>query len=312
MARKVIIDVDPGIDGAVALVMALFDPRLEVLAVTATGGRVRPEQATQNIQTLIEQLDPPRWPRLGAAAPDQLVEIDPRQINGHDGLGNSGLAGAGLVKVLPADKILIEEVRGAPDEVILLTLGPLSNLAQAMQRDSAWTGLVGRLIASGGSLNAEGDATPAAEFNIYADPAAAKMVLCSRMTKTLVPLDVSRQLTFSFDLLEQLPKDISRAGKVLRKILPHAFRAQRQILGREDIQLTSVVPIVMLTNPELFETHAQALDIECEGTLTTGMTVFDRRPVPEWRNNIEVAQSMDVTSVRDCVLRSLQHAGSES
>lgn len=312
MARKVIIDVDPGIDGAVALVMALFDPRLEVLAVTATGGRVRPEQATQNIQTLIEQLDPPRLPRIGAAAPDQLVEIDPRQINGQDGLGNSGLTGVGLVKVLPADKILIEEVRGAPDEVTLLTLGPFSNLAQAMQRDSAWTGLVGRLVSLGGSLTAEGDITPAAEFNVYADPNAAKMVLCSRMTKTLVPLDVSRQLTFSFDLFEQLPKEISRAGKVLRKILPHAFRAQRQLLGREEIQLNSVVPIVMLTNPELFETHAQAIDIECEGTLTTGMTVFDRRPVPEWRNNIEVAQSMDTTSVRDCVLRALQHAGSES
>ena len=68
----------------------------------------------------------------------------------------------------------------------------------------------------------------------------------------------------------------------------------------------------MLTNPELFETHAEAIDVECEGTLTTGMTVFDRRSVPEWRNNIEVASQLDVASVRDCVLRALQHAGSAS
>ena len=76
MARKIILDVDPGIDDAVAMCLALGDPALEVLAVTATGGNVSPEQATDNVQAIVEQLDPPRWPRLGAASTEQMLRAD--------------------------------------------------------------------------------------------------------------------------------------------------------------------------------------------------------------------------------------------
>ena len=104
MPRKVIIDVDPGIDGAIAIAMALFDPRLEVVAVTAVGGRVSPQQATQNVQTIIEQLDLPRWPRIGASLPDQLTAANAIELHGADGLGNCGLNSVGLAKLLTSKK----------------------------------------------------------------------------------------------------------------------------------------------------------------------------------------------------------------
>ena len=93
MARKVILDVDPGIDDAMALCLALTNPELDVVAVTAVGGNTSPERATLNVQTIVEQLDPPRWPRLGAASsPDEGLPVDGRHLCGLDGLGGTQFA----------------------------------------------------------------------------------------------------------------------------------------------------------------------------------------------------------------------------
>src|SRR3990172_2890925 len=90
MARKVILDVDPGIDDAMAICLALSNPDLDVVAVTAVGGNVSPSQATRNVQAIIEQLDPPRWPRLGAASePDIRLTVDRSNLYGADGLGGA-------------------------------------------------------------------------------------------------------------------------------------------------------------------------------------------------------------------------------
>jgi len=91
MSRKVIVDCDPGIDDAVALCLALFDPRLDVVAITATAGNVSAVQASRNAQVVVEQLDPPRLPRIGAADANSIATTDARHIHGDDGLGNTGL-----------------------------------------------------------------------------------------------------------------------------------------------------------------------------------------------------------------------------
>ncbi|GAG13881.1 unnamed protein product, partial [marine sediment metagenome] len=103
MARKVILDVDPGIDDAMAMCMAMFDPRLEVVAVTAVGGNCSPERATRNTQAIIEHLDPPRWPRLGAASPpDDGLPVDGRHVHGIDGLGGAQFDVAELHHLRPS------------------------------------------------------------------------------------------------------------------------------------------------------------------------------------------------------------------
>jgi inosine-uridine nucleoside N-ribohydrolase len=311
MARKVIIDTDPGIDDAVALTMALFDPDLEVVAVTATGGNVFPNQATRNVQTIIEQLDPPRWPRVGAAPEDNPLPADGRQLHGQNGLGNVDFAFAELAKAHPAEKVLCDEVRAAPEEITIVCLGPLSNIARAMGRDPEFASMVGRLVISGGTISAPGRESPVADFNVYCDPMSARKVLKSAATKTLVPLDISGEVTFTFDLFDQLPAETTRAGKFLRQILPFAFRAQRQVLGQEHVNLHDVATLVAVTNPELFETEMLAADVETEGELTTGMVVIDRRKASlrQWRPNVEVALKADTAAIRDCVLRALERAG---
>jgi purine nucleosidase len=310
MVRKVILDVDPGIDDAVAITMALFDPRLDVLALTAVSGNVAASQVNRNLQAVVEQLDPPRWPRLGAAAePERRPDADARHIYGADGLGNANFPVAELHHLHASEKVLTDELRGDPGNVTVLALGPLTNVAATFRRDPALAGQVGHLVMMGGTISGPGNVTPAAEFNIYCDPLSARAVFRAPVTSTLVPLDVSSQVIFGYDLLDELPRENTRAGRFLRRILPHAFRTHRQVLGTEGIHLHDCVALVAVTNPELFQLERMAADVETAGELTLGATVFDRRPNRVWRPNLYVAVDVDVEGVKDSILRGIKQAG---
>jgi len=310
MQKKVILDVDPGIDDAMAMCMAIFDPQLEVVAVTAVGGNVPPQMATRNVQAIIEQLDPPRLPRMGAAShPDNGLPIDSRHLFGVDGLGDAGLQVAELRAPHPSEKILCDEVRSAPEAVTIVALGPLTNVARAFKRDPELPGMVGRVVMMGGTVSGPGNIRPAAEFNVYCDPESARAVFRSRCTKTLIPLDVTNRVVLSFDFLNQLPPDLTRVGGLLRKIVPPAFRAYRQESGLEGIHVHDSVALLAVTDPELFVMQEMAGDVETKGELTVGATVFDRRRVPAWRCNMEVAVDMDVPKVVEKIVEKLAQAG---
>jgi len=309
MSRKVIIDCDPGIDDAVALCLALFDTRLDVLAVTATGGNISTEQASRNVQLIVEQLDPSRLPRIGVPNPsNNIPAADARHLNGNDGLGNSNFRVSALHHAHFSEKLIIDTVRAAPDEVTIIALGPLTNIAAAFQRDRELPSLVDRIIIRGGSVNGVGNVTPAAEYNIYCDPASARTVFRSATTKTLIPLDVTNQVMFTLDLVGQLPSDFTRAGAFLHRVLPFYFRAFRQH-GFEGARLHDAVGLVAALHPELFETAEMAGDVETSGELTVGTTVFDRRDSPARRSNMEVAVGVDTAAIIDCLLRGLNNAG---
>jgi purine nucleosidase len=313
VARKVIIDCDPGIDDAVALCLALFDPRLDVIAVTAVAGNVQHEQASRNVQAIIDFLDPPRFPRVGTAGPAEFAPAaDGRRMNGDDGLGNAGFAVAQLHQQHPSEKIICDEVRAAPEQVTIIALGPLTNVARAFRRDPELPTLVDRVIMMGGSVSGIGNITPSAEFNVYCDPPSAREVFRSPSTKTLIPLDVTRQISLTFDFVEELPDDSSRAGAFLHRVLPFSFRAYHQLLGQESIHLHDVVGLLAAVQPELFETSEMAADVETHGELTTGATVFDRRQNREWRPNMEVAVGVNVAAAIDTLIRGLRYAGTAS
>src|SRR5262245_792897 len=313
MPRKVIIDCDPGIDDALALTLALFDPRLEVVAISAVAGNVPAERATLNVQAIVERLDPPRYPRLGAATTAEDVPYtDGRHLHGPDGLGGAELAVSKLARQHPSEKLISDEVRAAPGDVTIVCLGPLTNIARALVREPELAELITRIVIRGGSVKGIGDVTPCAEANIYADPAAARAIFKSPITKTLIPLDVTDQVVWNLDLLEKLPADFTRAGKLLRATIPYLFRSHRQHLGLESIRLPDAVGICALLHPELFHTDELAGDVETGGEITTGVTVFDRRPVSPHRADIEVALEVDAAGVVDCLVRSLAEAGQQT
>lgn len=293
MARKVILDVDPGIDDAMAIALALTNPNLEVVAVTAVGGNVSPSQATRNVQAIIEQLDPPRWPRLGAASePDNRLTVDRRSLYGNDGLGDTNFMVAERQHLLPSEKVISDQVRDAPHSVTIIALGPLTNIARASLRDPELPGLVDRIVIMGGTVSGPGNITPAAEFNMFCDPAAARVVFRSPSTKTLVPLDITNRVELSYDLFSKLPPESTRVGRLLRLLLPRAFRGYRQQFGLEGIHVHDTVTLMAVLHPELFVTRPMAGDVETQGEITLGATVFDRRRVPAWKHNMEVAVDM--------------------
>lgn len=309
MPRKIILDIDPGIDDAVALAIALFDPRLEVVAVTASGGNVPPDQATANLQALVGILDPPRLPRLGVAPPDTSLPEKPFNMHGADGLGGIDLPRAQLHGGHLSEKVIWEAFHAHPREITFVALGPLTNLSRVLSRDPAIVELIGEVVISGGTFQGHGNVTPVVDFNFYCDPRAARHVIREPVAKTLVPIETTGQAAFGFELLEQLPDETSRAGAILRRMLPHTFRAHRQLLGSEGISLHDVVALVAVTNPELFERTTVAADVETGGELTAGMLVIDRRTVRQWRPNLDLLVGCDAAAVKDCVLRGLAAAG---
>ncbi|MFO0904713.1 MAG: nucleoside hydrolase [Pirellulales bacterium] len=310
MPRKVIIDCDPGIDDALALVIALFDPRLEVIAVTAVAGNVDADQASRNVQSIIEQLDPPRFPRLGAASPpDSSCGVDGRHIHGEDGLANLGLNVSRLHHQHASEKILCDEIRAASEQVTVLCLGPLTNLARALQRDPGIASHIGRLVIAGGSVHSGGDVTAAAEFNMYFDPESAQAVFRAPITKTIVPLDLGRQLAFNVGFVNVLPREYTRAGRFLRRIVPHVFRMYHQRLGQEVIPLQALVAWLAVVHPEFFRMSDMEGDVEIRGELTTGATVFDRRRPAAARSNIEVALEVAVHDGHTAIAQALDLAG---
>jgi len=276
--------------------------------VTAVGGEVTPEQATRNVQAVVEHLDPPRWPRLGAASDERMLRVDTRHLFGRDGLCGCHFPVAELHHQRPSVKVLADEIRAAPGEVTVVATGPLSNIAAVLQQQPDLANLIAHLIILGGTVSGPGNVTPAAEFHIYCDAEAAHDVFRSPVTKTLIPIEVANRVLFGYDVMERFPTAKSRTGQLLQRLLPGAFRAYRQQLGLEGIYLHNAIAIVAAAHPELFTMERMHGDVETDGTLTHGATVFDRRQQPENRPNMDVAVDVDAVAVAECILKTLAAA----
>ncbi|TWU21530.1 Pyrimidine-specific ribonucleoside hydrolase RihA [Novipirellula galeiformis] len=313
MTRKIIIDCDPGIDDAIALCMALFDPRLEVLAITATAGTVDADQATSNAIAIVEQLDPKKYPRIGkASVPEDAPVIDDRHLNGADGLGGCHFPESARQHLPLSEKVIAELVRKFPNEVTVVCLGPTTNLARICRVDPGVLPLLDKIVIGGGSVAHVGNVTASAEFNMYFDPMSAADVFESATTKSMVPLDLIDAMSFGVDLLEKLPPKHSRAGNLLHKLLPFAFRAAHQRLGRELIPLSDATTILSIVEPDLFTWKSMAGRVETRGELTRGVTVFDQRLRPEWPVNMEVALDVDADEAHEMLVRGLRYAGQQT
>jgi purine nucleosidase len=313
MTRKIIIDCDPGIDDAVAICIALFDPRLEVLAITPTAGTVEAAQATTNVTAIVGQLDPPRYPRIGKAMPTANAPvIDDKYLHGRDGLGGCNFESSDRQHQTPCEKVISELLHQYPNEITLVCLGPLTNLARLCRRDPGAVPLINNLLISGGSVKQPGNASPIAERNMFFDPESAAEVFASATTKSLVPLDVTEEVRFGVELLDQLPSKFTRAGSLLHKILPFAFRTAHQKLGRELIPLYDPTTMLALLEPEFFTWKNMAGKVETRGDLTRGTTVFDQRLRREWPMNMEVAIDVDAQEAKAAIVRSLRFAGQQS
>ncbi len=319
MPQKVMIDADPGISDALAIAMALADPELDVVALTAVGGRVSAAQAGRNLMTLVEVVDPPKFPRIGVAdSPDAEFERarfgefygedadQDRRLQGEFGLGDWPVGDAELHHPRSAAKLLVETTRESPGEITLITLGPLTTVALALDLDPEFPARLKGLVSFAGTLDGTGDITPAAEFNVCFNPEAAKRVLRFPTTKTLLPLNVARKGVLTFDRVQQLRFDeVIPCGRLRRSLLGYALRAQHEQLGMEGLWMHDLAAIAAVSRPQLFTRQNLGVDVETGGTLSRGATIFDRRPRPRWRPNIDVLTDVDVQGLLDYVAATL-------
>jgi inosine-uridine nucleoside N-ribohydrolase len=303
--RKLIIDLDAGIGDAVAAVLAMLDPQLDVIAFTAAIGVVRGAFATRNLYAVVEQLDPPKWPRIGCVtgptetplvAGSRLDVL--RSLHGPQGLGDCELPVAELHHRHESSRVLADFVKTHPQEITVLTLGPLTNIAAASERAAEFPDDLANLVCLAGSVTEGGDVTATSELNVFLDPEAAATVLGSRHSKTLVPLDISNRFILTFEAFERLTESGSRGALLLQKLVPYYFRTHHQYLGVEGVPLREVVALAAVSRPDLFKTQPMTVAVEEEGLLTRGMTVFDRRRVAS-RPNCLVATEVDIHGLLD-------------
>ncbi|MCH1624569.1 nucleoside hydrolase [Ferdinandcohnia quinoae] len=194
--KKVIFDVDTGIDDALAMAYALNSPELQVLGFTTCFGNVSVEEATRNTLAILELMEKSVPVYAGAAKP--LVR-EPREgyakrVHGEDGLGNVlDFNPTTKAEVMSAADFIIEQVKKLPHEITIIAVGPLTNLMLAIQKEPEIKSLIKEVVIMGGAVYVPGNKTPYAEANIITDPEAAEIVLSSGMPITLVGLDVTLQ-----------------------------------------------------------------------------------------------------------------------
>jgi purine nucleosidase/pyrimidine-specific ribonucleoside hydrolase len=237
--RPVLIDTDPGVDDALALLLAWSSPEIRVDAITTVAGNVDVDQATTNLIRLVALRRPSPLPVIarGAARPLRRPLVTAHHYHGADGLGGVDDWAAGLeVPAHPTGWELIaqEASRRGPD-ITVIALGPLTNLALALDRDAGALHAVRRIVVMGGAVDVPGNVTPESEFNIHVDPDAAARVMDAGLMIDLVPLDATRQAMLAQSHLERALAD--RAGPVASRIAAftaHAFARGEGLMALHD------------------------------------------------------------------------------
>jgi inosine-uridine nucleoside N-ribohydrolase len=265
----VLIDTDPGIDDALALLLAWGSPEVRVEAITSVGGNVRVEDATLNVYRLIELRGPDPAPRIGRGAAGPLarrLKVATR-YHGRDGLGEvSGWELKDLRAVFdagpePAVPLIVETARRFGAALTLVALGPLTNIAIAITSDRDAMGRIGRVVAMGGAVDVPGNVTSEAEFNVHVDPEAAGVVLDAGLSLDLVPLDATRQATLMRHELEAALA--RRPGPVASRIADFTRRAFR--LDANAMHLHDPLAMAVAIDPTLVEWEAVRLEVTTGG-----------------------------------------------
>lgn len=293
---RIVIDTDGGIDDALALLFALASPEASVEAITTVHGNVPVEVATSNVREVLDIAGRDVTVAVGCARPLVSEPVFAGHVHGADGLGGWTRTAPGFT--MPASESAMETIlrlaRQFPGEMTLVTIGPLTNAANALRTDPAAFRALKRIVTMGGAVWERGNVTSTAEFNIYADPEAAREVIHGGVPITLVGLDVTHKVEFTRERLDDLlgSRTGLRSG-FLRCICEKMFSFYRAHLGRDVFFLHDPLAVAVALDATLVETCALHLDIETKGELTRGMTVPERRPWIRAPANVDVCTNVE-------------------
>jgi purine nucleosidase len=269
--KKVMIDCDVGVDDAFALILAFHSPELKVMAVTAVNGNVPLDQVFENIQKVLYLIHPQHKPFIakGADQPLKGSSVYAHSVHGKDGLGGAKIERKERKEwweIYPgrADELITKMARQHPNELTLIATGPLTNLALGLQKDPEGMKKLKEISIMGGAVRTKGNITPYAEFNIFVDPLAAKMVFESGLPITLVPLDVTHQVFLTSQMMEETVKPMNNSfSQFVIEATGYDFTAHN-FRGKELIYLHDPLAVGVIIDPEFVSKERLSLHVETQ------------------------------------------------
>ena len=276
--QKMIIDTDTASDDAVALVMALQSPEVDVVAITIVAGNVDVSQGSQNARYTLEMCGQSVPVYDGCDKPMLRERHSATFFHGEDGMGNMFYPEPKQkAEALHAVQAIIETIRANPG-ITLVTLGPMTNVALALSQAPDIAGLVGRCVVMGGAACAVGNITPTAEYNIWCDPEAARICFASGMAIEMVGWELSRgEANLSVEDMERYKTGIDTPlSNFVIDCNASGLRANTEWLGDPGLGLPDPVAMAVALDPSICTSKSNHfVEIECEGVFTRGMTVVD-------------------------------------
>jgi purine nucleosidase len=309
--RKILIDTDTASDDAVALIMALRSPDVRVLAITLVAGNVSVDQGTQNALYTVELCESDVPVFTGAAAPLTRPLEDASWFHGQDGLGDHGYRPTrrAAEREFGVDA-MIRTVRENPG-IEMITLGPLTNVALALRQWPELVDNVSRCVVMGGAPCCEGNVTPAAEYNFWADPESARVVLRSRLPIELVGWQLSRgAAVVNAQEIEKILALQTKYGEFTVRSNDTASSALRRQTGEVGIALPDPTAMAILLDPALsLAASDHYMDVQIDSGITRGMSVIDRLGVAEDGRNRGVWSEVIEHGRKQTVIWEMNNAG---
>ena len=288
---RAILDVDTGMDDAMAIALAVAAPTIDLVALTTVAGNVGIERTTPNTLRVLDYLGAGQIPVYrGMSRPLDRPLDDAAYVHGNDGLGGADIPPSTRgVEAISAPQYLIDAARAAPGELTFIFVGPLTNLAVAVALEPALPRLVQRLVIMGGAFRVPGNTTPSAEFNIYADPQAAAQVLAAGFDATWVGLDVTQQTKLARTQWEALATNATPNGSLIYKIGAQMFRQFERPLN----SLHDPLAVAVAADPTLVDAPQEQVVIETSGAVSAGATIIQRKGRDAGGALTKVAQRVD-------------------
>ena len=302
MTTSIILDCDPGIDDALAIAFAAAAPEIELAGITTVAGNVGLAKTTANALAVASFVGAGDVPvTAGCAAPLLRPALDAGHVHGDSGLGGAVLPpSARLAGEEHATDFIIDTLAAAPGEITLVATGPLTNIALALRRQPRLADWVRDFVIMGGSAS-RGNVTPAAEFNIWADPEAAAIVFAAGWTVRMIGLDVTL-LARATAAVQQRMGALGALGSQL--LLPALAQYHDSADATGEPPVHDVCAIVSIADPSVFSYTPALVQVETHGTFTSGMTVTDF--AASAGHNAQVATGIDAGHFWETVLRAYQ------
>lgn len=304
--KPIIIDCDPGVDDAIALMLALKSPELIVKAITVVAGNVPLALTQRNARQICELLGRSDVP-IYAGCPRPLVRslITAEDIHGKTGLEGATLPEPSLpLQACHAVSFLIDTLRSATEPITLATLGPLTNIAAAIVQAPDILQNIERIVMMGGGITC-GNITPVAEFNIYVDPHAAHVVFEAEFPITLLSLDVTHQVLTTPARLDAIREIGNPVSEVAVAVLSHYGKADEERLGQVGAPLHDPCVIAYLLRPDLFTTYPGTVQVELNSSLTLGQTVVSLAKAEH--PTVDIVQTVNAAGIYELLTKRLEN-----